>query len=692
MATRSDQKTAANTLPMQVVGDHSTDRFIYLAGEDSGDPPNLREAWVNARRFWITDLPGGTGTLVRCLEAGGIDVANPTTTEPQEAISIYMLTNASKTAGVERWCVGQAIVAGEKEFSRSRYEPDGPGAPLIVLDFNQGWLKANQAAIPGTLADRPFLVRTHDPCQGVWQDSRRSMNSPGLWFSPIQDMADGSLWFDGAWDSIRARVANYLRRDDTLFDSDRNEWLHFVVVQVQYDGALVFGPGLSVHGDLLIFKGDQPRSFERSTQGTVVAGGIVFTYSLATRLLREPGVDLTGKDRAKMLLEATREGLVRIRDLVRLGYAPPPKDQGASCQWQPESGTNLPAGVLGPVRTTEIISYSAKAFRPSWNTACEIVSGADDLLRRRTPFRLGNLIATTPEYADTLLRLARRLESHVSGGKGVLSFSIFGGPGSGKSFVAEEVAAAADATGTKLDMRTFNLSQFTGADRLLDAFKQIQTIGLQGKIPIVIWDEFDTVWNGEQCGWLSSFLMPMQDHTFFDGHTTRALGKSVFVFVGGTFKDDPNFVEWTETREGKRLKGPDFHSRLSRSLAVPAVDAETYPESYRKSTDPSILVRAVMIRTFLRKTPVEAISREVLAYLLHVPLQHGVRSLKQLVNNSELSRTRIFRSYHMPPEDVLALHVKSDGFSENHSMDAVTNRLVAHDLRSSDSLPLEWKA
>ena len=37
----------------------------------SDEPANLREAWVNASRFWTVDLGGGGGALVQLPETSG---------------------------------------------------------------------------------------------------------------------------------------------------------------------------------------------------------------------------------------------------------------------------------------------------------------------------------------------------------------------------------------------------------------------------------------------------------------------------------------------------------------------------------------------------------------------------------------------------------------------------------------------
>ena len=80
--------------------------------------------------------------------------------------------------------------------------------------------------------------------------------------------------------------------------------------------------------------------------------------------------------------------------------------------------------------------------------------------------------------------------------------------------MAEELAKAENPNGDLFQIQIYNISQFGDPSRLLDAFDNIQTIGLQGKIPFVLWDEFDTSYQGAQGGWLPYFLMPMQDEIF----------------------------------------------------------------------------------------------------------------------------------------------------------------------------------
>ena len=78
--------------------------------------------------------------------------------------------------------------------------------------------------------------------------------------------------------------------------------------------------------------------------------------------------------------------------------------------------------------------------------------------------------------------------------------------------------------------REFNLSQFQDAPDLNGAFHQVRDLALAGLTPVVLWDEFDS----RDLHWLQYLLAPMQDGRFQDGQLNHAIGKSVFIFAGGT--------------------------------------------------------------------------------------------------------------------------------------------------------------
>lgn len=655
---------ATAKLDLIVTGDHGHDTFVYVEGRQGVAPsdqemaPNLREAWVDAGRFWRVELDGGPGALIAYLRQAdeNTQVGDPFQKNEERPESIYLLTRQGKSRDTAAWRVGQAIVAGERTCPSCRLDPAferdaGVKTPSVLMDFHQGWLDENVAALPPFLKGRRYIVRTHDPCHKTWRGIRESLQgeTPGIWFSPIQDMAEGALWFAGNWESIRQRLLRHLQSDATLWDGQN--WQHYVVIQVAYDGAFIAGPGMPPHGHLWIHAGDQPGCCGRRGYGAVVAGGVVFTASLVPAL-RESGDATRGA-----VIGSAKLGLARVRLLVEEGYEGPPLEEAASRVWAKRLTTNLPVRALKSASADTLLEYPIAPPPADWETAKAVVGGDERALKLHTRFRLGKLYTCDPEYACTLLQILSRVENHIKSATGVLSFAVFGEPGSGKSFMAKQIARVIDPDGRVFKELTFNLSQFASPDRLVDAFQQVQAVSSQAKIPFVLWDEFDSFYEGKKGGWLRQFLMPMQDAQFFDGSNTRPLGKCVFVFVGGTFDGEEEFQAWID-EEGRDLKGPDFHSRLDRSLSVPSVTFRGTTEGRFAAGDTARLQRALLVRFALASYPkLAAIDAGVLAYLLHVPLKHAARSLGKIIEASELRRTAVFRECHLPPVEVLRLHI-----------------------------------
>jgi hypothetical protein len=90
--------------------------------------------------------------------------------------------------------------------------------------------------------------------------------------------------------------------------------------------------------------------------------------------------------------------------------------------------------------------------------------------------------------------------------------------------------------------------------------QRVRDSAVEGRLPLVFWDEFDSAREGRPLGWLASFLAPMQDGTFVEQGAVRPIGAAVFVFAGGTHATMGAFKD--RAVEHAAAKATDFLSRL----------------------------------------------------------------------------------------------------------------------------------
>lgn len=261
-----------------------------------------------------------------------------------------------------------------------------------------------------------------------------------------------------------------------------------------------------------------------------------------------------------------------------------------------------------------------------------------------------------------------------------LSIAVFGTPGSGKSFGIVEVAnSIASNLIKKLD---FNLSQFRTPVDLVNSFHKIRDIVLEGKIPLVFFDEFDSDREGK-LGWLKYFLAPMQDGVFREGDSIHPLGKAIFVFAGGTsstFKEfcGEDFEGTNEQKtfllEFKGAKGPDFISRLRGYVNIlgPNQTDEKWDHLF-------IIRRAMLLRSLLERKVSHLINDVgeaqiddgVLRALLKIKrYKHESRSMEAILEMSMLTNATKWEQSYLPSKEQLRLHVDEEQFLRHLMHDA----------------------
>ncbi|MDP9104544.1 MAG: hypothetical protein M3N49_01300 [Candidatus Eremiobacteraeota bacterium] len=317
----------------------------------------------------------------------------------------------------------------------------------------------------------------------------------------------------------------------------------------------------------------------------------------------------------------------------------------------------------------------------------------------QTPFtfpsaKIGLLHVTNREEQESLFRARELMIDYVNSTASTpLCMAVFGSPGSGKSFAIQQLAMNIErGRYSGIQIRTFNLAQFTRHEALAVALQQVRDDGLAGKMPLVFWDEFDTQYEGG-LGWLRSFLAPMQDGKYQDGSALYYVGRAIFFFAGGTHETMDHFIVDAKTADGsdynpiaRKFKVPDFVSRLKGYVNIAPLDYRTArddPNSPVVIDAATALRRAKLLRVFLEQSPGDleetvplkvggkaAVMRKrlsvdpgvVAAFLSVKSFGFGARSMEAIVKMSALSGKSRYDRSSLPPDDQLALHVNAQAF------------------------------
>lgn len=250
-----------------------------------------------------------------------------------------------------------------------------------------------------------------------------------------------------------------------------------------------------------------------------------------------------------------------------------------------------------------------------------------------------------------------------------LNIAFFGPAGSGKSFAAMEVAAAA-CHRHKTRRLHFNLSEFEQPKFLQNAFNTIRNSTLAGYLTLACFEGFDNDLLNKPLGWLPQMSSCMSSGTFLDtDHITKHIGRAVFLLESSHVSAFDEFEKNFQSLAIARKSTTDYLDFIS--CIHGTVDLRG-PEQCNAFDFIFPVRRALMLRnilddlaSYLMDGPNLLIEDDVLDGLLLVPkLRHGAKSLRSLLEVCKFDQRPTFDRMALPSPSQLRLQIDYEKFKE----------------------------
>ncbi|MFW6156531.1 MAG: ATP-binding protein, partial [Armatimonadota bacterium] len=671
-------------------GDITVDWMIARI-QDNPDETARAAAWHSVGGTRACPEPGGAELLLRLMKAivglqenaddftlSGPDLSGRRYYSPSYSMlcrSYTVWMPFPREAGGEKgwsWRVAEFCVPEEAQREPTRpFVAEAPADPNVIMidDADLGFRESPEmwpAALddPENGPDTILLKMCHPIASGeLWHHLADKFSERLLLLASLSDVrrAGVQTGYDLSWEQLAEAMVPAIREHPQMSRASA------VVVAMETMGGVVIERDGPAH---LIFDpvnlGD---AWLKQYPGMMMG----YTTCMAGAIGREVLLD---RDRNPDLLDAATRGVHATRVLHQVGYG--------TLRGEPKvSDLQFPAREIAEaleVDQQELGVVTVDEPSPDWTILEEKLAGdIMDLARRvfhdgpqgalgAVPVQqIGGWCSLDRREIESMRGLGRIIADYASDRSAdkPLCIAVFGRPGSGKSFAIRQLAD--ELLSDDVETIKFNLSQASHHSELVPVFHQIRDAVVRAKLPLVFWDEFDARYEGVDLGWLSQFLVPMEDGEFREDGFMHPLGRAMFIFAGATSHSmdefrRPVFPEEGSAAEAMRaLKAPDFYSRLHGYVDVLGPNPQDEEDRYFR------LRRALLLRSLLRsRAPNIEVSRDdsieeslLRAFLDVEEYRHGARSMRCIIDMSRLSGRDTFDCSCLPPPNQLGLHVNA---------------------------------
>jgi len=512
------------------------------------------------------------------------------------------------------------------------------------------------------------------------------------------EISKGLSWERTAVDTVNAFLVDEAEHYDRFFIKKEKTYILacWVIIRFGLDGAVILPPGCNYESAsnkdeytkrayLVYDRNRIEGQFNFETKGLMTGYSSTLTAIVTNSILNNNNViDI------ETILEATKKGLTAARTVLLEGF-----DKSKSihpCDTLINASKNSPDKCF----QTSIIPYAKNEFhRPigGWSiitssglqviekAAMDILSKGVDYCPDKFPIAKFGALTTLDkseiEGYRNIERLVREYTENTNK-KEPLCLAVFGQPGSGKSYGVKQVIKSII---NDVEILGFNISEFTSTKQLSRAFHQVTDKTGSNHMPLIFFDEFDSKFGEQSCGWLKYFLAPMNDGEFNDGIDTHPIGRAIFVFAGGTFHQYSEMSNACFKEDMKDAKVPDFVSRLRGHLNILGSNP-THETDYT-----CMLRRATVLYDNLSRRA-DALGRT--AHWLkdnknHISINNGVkraflkaphyknstRSMVAIMEMSALSNSKGYTKSALPPPYLLEMQVNAPAFKNLVRRDAI---------------------